>query len=212
MEVVGVVADLRRQDRDEPPAAQAFRPFAQQPSRGMNLAVDTELDAPALAHAVRTTVAAIDPTIPVSGVATLRQILDQRLAPREFNLRLAATFAAIALLLAGVGVFGLMNYTVVQRTQEIGVRMALGARPGQVMRMVMGQGIRLAVTGIIVGTGATLALTPAVRSLLYEVSPFDPATAIVTILLLSVVAAVACYVPARRVTLIDPVIALRAER
>jgi predicted permease len=212
MTVVGVVADLRRQDRDEPPGAQAFRPFAQQPSRALQLTVSTELDPTALAAAVRATVATVDPAIPVSQVSPLHEILDRRLAPREFNLRLAATFAAIALVLAGVGVFGLMNYAVVQRTQEIGVRLALGAQPGQVQRMIMAQGLRLALTGIILGTAITLILAPVVRSQLYDVSPFDPATAIVTILLLSAVAAVACYLPSRRVTIIDPVIALRAER
>lgn len=212
MTVVGVVADLRRQDPDSPPLPQAFRPFTQQPSRGMELAVATPLEPSALAAAVRSAVAEIDPEVPVSGATTLRQILDRRLAPREFHLDLVAVFAAIALTLAGVGVFGLMNYSVVQRTQEMGVRLALGAQPGGLLRMVMAEGLRLALAGIAIGIGTALLLTPAMRSLLYEVSPFDPTTAAATVLVLLAIATLACYLPARRVASIDPIIALRTER
>lgn len=214
MTVVGVVADLRRQrdEPDRPPLPQAFQPFTQRQSRGMDLVVATELEPGTVAAAVRATVAELDPTVPVSGVTTLRQMLDERLAPRQFHLGLVATFAAIALTLAAVGVFGLMNYSVVRRTQEIGVRMALGAQPGEVVRMVMGEGIRLALFGIAIGVAVALLLTPAIRSLLYEVSPFDPVTAAATMLVLLAVATLACYLPARRVTAIDPVIALRTER
>jgi predicted permease len=212
MTVIGVVADLRRQERERPPGPQAFRPFSQQPSRGMNLVVAADLDPNSLSATVRRAIAEIDPSVPVSGVTPLRQILDRHLTPREFQLGLAATFAAVALTLAGVGVFGLMNYAVVQRTQEIGVRIALGAQRKQILRLIIGQGVRLALAGMAVGIAATLVLSPMVRSLFYEVSPFDPATMVVTILVLLTTAIAACYVPARRVAGIDPVTALRADR
>lgn len=209
--VVGVVADLRRQGPDRVPIAQAFRPHAQRPSRGMKLVVASDLEPGTFAAAVRTIVAEIDRSVPVTQVMTLRQQLDATLAPRRFNLGLIGTFAVIAVTLAGIGIFGLVNYAVTRRTQEIGVRMTLGAQPGEIVKMILADGLRLALAGIALGVAIAALLTRVLASLLFEVSVADPLSFGGAIGLLVGIALLACYLPARRATTIDPVAALRAE-
>jgi putative ABC transport system permease protein len=153
----------------------------------------------------------IDKDQPLGNVQTLESMVEQSLAPRRFNLLLLSIFAIIALLLAAVGLYGVMSYAVTQRTREIGIRMALGAQRRDVLRMVLRQGLFLSSIGVLIGLAASLALTGAMKSMLYGVSSTDPATLIGISLLLTAVALLACYLPARRAIKVDPLAAVRHE-
>jgi putative ABC transport system permease protein len=165
----------------------------------------------ALAPAMRKAMAEIDRAQPIFGVTTLEQALADSIAQRRFNLILLGTFAASALLLALIGIYGVIAYAVAQRTHEIGVRMALGARRVAVVRMVIGQGMMIALAGVVLGIAAALALTRVLASLLYEVTPTDPATFATVAGLLVVTALAACAGPALKAALVDPIVALRCE-
>ncbi|MBL9214796.1 MAG: ABC transporter permease [Opitutaceae bacterium] len=209
--VVGVVADVRRQGPDRAPVALAFRPLAQHPARPMNLVVATAVDPAAFAPTLRAAVVEVDRAVPVGNVERLRDLLDRPLALREFNLGLIGAFAAIALTLAGIGIFGLINYSVTRRTQEIGIRLALGAQPGDILRMVLGDGLRLALAGILLGAAGSALLMPVMASLLFEVSFADPLAFGGAGAVLLAVALLASYLPARRAVTINPVTALQTE-
>jgi ABC-type antimicrobial peptide transport system permease subunit len=144
-------------------------------------------------------------------MSTLENVVNESVAQRRFSMLLLGLFALIALFLAAVGLYGVVAYTVSQRTQEIGLRMAIGAEGRDVMRLVLGGGMRLALVGVVIGIAGALALSRLVRSMLFHVTPFDPATYAATALLLLGVAALACYVPARRAMRVDPLTALRQE-
>jgi len=164
-----------------------------------------------LISAVRTVVAEVEPNQALYNVMTMKQRLANTTTSPRLNAALLGSFAAVALLLAVVGIYGVMSYAVAQRTREIGMRMALGAQPGNVMRLVMGQGMRVVLIGAGLGLVGALALARVLRNLLFEVAPTDPATFVCVTLLLSAVALLACYVPARRAARIDPMVALRQE-
>jgi putative ABC transport system permease protein len=153
----------------------------------------------------------LDRTLPVANVNTMEQLLAQSVAQRRFAMLLFGVFAALALVLAGVGIYGVISYSVTQRTQEIGLRMALGAERGTVLRLVLGQGMKLALLGVTIGLGLALALTRLMQTLLFGVRATDPLTFALIALLLLAVALLACYLPARRATLVDPLVALRYE-
>jgi putative ABC transport system permease protein len=177
----------------------------------MSLVVRTAAEPLALAEAVRREAQALDSTVPVFGVSTAEQTLGQTVAQPRFNLILLGAFAVVALLLAAVGIYGILANAVRQRTHEMGIRLALGASPGAVFRLVIGQGMGLAVIGTVVGLGVAFALTRYLESLLYEVKPTDPLTFGGVAFLLIAVAILACYLPARRATQVDPLVALRSE-
>jgi putative ABC transport system permease protein len=164
-----------------------------------------------LAAAVRREAQAMDNAAPVFGVSTAEQTLGQTVAQPRFNLILLGLFAVVALLLAAVGVYGVLANAVRQRTHEMGVRLALGARPGAAFRLVIGQGMRLAGVGVGIGLGGAFALTRYLESLLYEVKPADPLTFGAIALSLALVALVACWIPARMATKVDPIVALRCD-
>jgi putative ABC transport system permease protein len=173
--------------------------------------VRTASDPPALAEAVRREVRALEKAAPISSVRTAEQLLVRTVARQRFNLLLLGLFAAVALALAAVGIYGILANAVRVRTHEIGIRLALGARPSAVFRLVVGQGMVLATIGVVIGMGVAFVLTRYLESLLYEVKPTDPLTFGGVAVLLLGVALLACYVPARRATRVDPLVALRYE-
>jgi putative ABC transport system permease protein len=210
--VVGVVADVKYSKLDATPDAELYVPYASAPLLvAFSFVVRVEGDPLTLAPAIRKAVAEIDKTQPIFGVMTLEQALADSIAPRRFNLILLGTFAASALLLALIGIYGVIAYGVAQRTHEIGVRMALGAQRRQVVRMVVRQGMSIALAGIGLGIAAALAVTRVLTSLLYEVTPTDPATFAFVAGLLAITALTACGGPALKAALVDPIEALRCE-
>ena len=149
--------------------------------------------------------------LPVAHIRSMQQVVGESTARNDFNMTLLTIFASVALVLAAIGIYGLMAYSVQQRTQEIGVRMALGANPYQVLRMVVLQGMRLNFIGVILGVAASLGLTRLMESMLFGIKPWDPMTIIFVVLLLSLVTLLAAYLPARRASRVDPIVALRYE-
>jgi putative ABC transport system permease protein len=179
--------------------------------RDMTLAVRTSLDPASVTSAIRGQVFAIDKGLPLYNIATMDQLVANSVAQPRLNLSLLVAFALLALALAAVGVYGVMAYAVTQRTQEFGIRMALGASPADVLKQVFLEGGRLAALGLGLGLIAALALTRLMASMLYGVKPSDPLSLGVAAALLAVVAFAACYIPARRATRVDPLVALRYE-
>ena len=177
----------------------------------MILTVRTDSDPAAMAASIRNAVRAIDPIQPVARVATMEEILAGAIAQPRFNTLLLTLFAGIALLLAAIGIYGVMALSVARRAHEIGIRMAIGARRSDVLRMIVGQGMRLALIGLAIGVAASFAISRALASLLFGVTPADPVTFLAVGLLFLFVALAASYVPARRATRIDPMATLRGE-
>ena len=210
-QIVGIVGNVRYETLEEAPTPTVYIPYTQEPFSQMWVMARTSGDPAALAGTARQVVRDLDKGLPTFDMGPLTDILEESMAQRRFSMLLLGLFAMVALFLAAVGLYGVVSYTVGQRTQEIGLRMAIGAAPGQVMRMVVGGGMKLAVAGIIIGIGGSLLLGGYVASLLFEVEPFDPVSYVATALVLLSVAAFACFVPARRAMRVDPIIALRAE-
>jgi putative ABC transport system permease protein len=211
-EVVGVVGDVKSQTLDAEAGPQIYVPHKQDAGwGGLSLAVRAKGDPQSLVPSLRAEVRALDSNLPVFDVKTLGQVVDASLAYRRATAVLMAAFACLAAALAAVGLYGVISYAVTQRTREIGIRVALGARPGDVLRLVLRQGGALVVAGVALGALLAFAATRAMQSLLYEVSSADPAVFILVPLLLGAVALVACLVPARRAARVDPMVALRHE-
>jgi putative ABC transport system permease protein len=190
---------------------QSYYPYLQNPSGGMTLVVRTTGDPTTLSNVVRQQVLAIDPDQPIYEVQTMGQIWTDSIAPERLYLMLLGTFAVVALVLAAVGIYGVMAYSVTQRTHEIGIRMALGAAQGNVLGMVIRQGMTLAALGLVIGLGGAWLATRAMASLLFGISARDPMTFVLISLVLAAVALGACFIPALRATKVDPMIALRYE-
>ncbi len=214
MEVVGVVGDVR-QGLDLDPKAEMYLPYRQAdqvlPVFQLSIVLRTATDPLLQASALRSALAEIDPNQPLVRVRTMEENMAATVAQPRFRTWLIGIFAGLALILAGVGVYGVMSYTVTQRTSEIGIRVTLGAQPEDVFRIVVGEGLRLAVTGVGAGILGALALTRLLRSFLYGVSAYDPLTFVGVALILTLVAVAASFFPARRATLVDPMVALRYE-
>ncbi|HKS39966.1 MAG TPA: ABC transporter permease [Blastocatellia bacterium] len=206
--VIGVVRDIRRMGLDAPFGIEAYLPT---PNSSMQMVVRTEGDPLTLASAIRQEVWALDKNLPVKDIRTMDQMMEGLVATRRLNMLLLAGLAAVALLLASVGIYSLISYSVAQRTHEIGIRMALGAQARDVLRLVIWQGMSLALAGVGIGLIASFFLTRLVSSMLYSVSATDPATFALISSLLIGIALMACAVPAHRATKIDPMVALRYE-
>jgi predicted lysophospholipase L1 biosynthesis ABC-type transport system permease subunit len=214
IEIVGVAGDVRHFGLGIDDEAAVYTPYAQslQPwKRWMEVVARGSGASTALAAIVREKVHAIDPLLPVPGARPLSAIADASLARERFRTRLLALFAGLALLLASVGIAGVMSQSVRQRTAEIGVRMALGAEPRRVVAGFLAEGLRLTAIGLVIGIGAALALARVLSSLLFEVGAVDAPTYASVALLLTFCALLACWIPARRAASIDPMRALRAE-
>jgi putative ABC transport system permease protein len=209
--VVGVVGDMRRQSLEREPIAQVFLPHLQSPERRMNLLIRTTVEPTQLAPVVRNEIRALDKTVLISQVLTLEGRFAATTAQQRFQTWLLTLFSALALLLAAVGIYGLMRQSIALRRREIGTRLALGAQPRDILRLVIGQGMSLALCGAGIGLAAAFGLTRVLTGLLFGVTATDPTTFITAPLLLLVVALLACYLPARRATRIDPMLALRHD-
>jgi putative ABC transport system permease protein len=213
IEVVGVVSDSRDNlQAGGETSPEFYLAFAQSYFPGSaDVIIRTQTDPLAMADAVRQQIWSVDKNAPIADVKTMDAILSESVAAPRFRALLLGAFGALGLLLAMVGIFGVISYAVTQRTREIGVRMALGAQPRDVLRLVLGEGMLLAAIGIAAGAAGALALTKLLESLLYEIKPRDPATFIAVAIAVAAAAALACYIPARRAMRVDPIVALRYE-
>jgi predicted permease len=218
-EIVGIVGDVR-QALDQPPNPIMYVPTAQVNDGVVALnnrigatqwVVRTKLQPFSLSADIQRELREASGGLPVAHIRSMQQVVGESTARNDFNMTLLTIFAGVALVLAAIGIYGLMTYSVQQRTQEIGVRMALGADPNQVRRTVVFQGMQLNLVGVIIGIGCSLALTRLMKSMLFGVKPWDPETIIIVVILLTFVTLVAAYLPARRASRVDPVIALRYE-
>lgn len=210
--MVGVAADLKYTRPDAGPEPEVYLPYLQSSFLVQaTVMVRTSGDASRIAPAIRALITQVDPTQPPGELKTLAESLAESIAPRRFNLFLLGTFAATALLLALVGIYGVIAYSVTQRTHEIGVRTALGAQRSQIVRMVVRQGMSIVLAGIAAGLGAAFGLTRLMASLLFEVKPTDPPTFAAVTLILIATAWAASWIPARKAARVDPLVALRHE-
>jgi len=210
-EVVGVIGNLRRVALDREPDPEIYTPYRQMPWTFGQLAIRTERVAHGLAKSARQQIRSLDPDQTVPNSDTLENLISRSIAPHRFNVLLLGVFAAIGLLLTLVGIYGLMSYHVTEYTREIGIRVALGAQRRDILKLVVGQGLALALIGVVVGLAGALGLTRLMDSLLFGVTPTDPLTFGIVASLSGLVALVACYLPARRATKVDPMVALRHE-
>jgi putative ABC transport system permease protein len=210
-EIVGLVGDVRHAGLDAEPKAEMFVPFTQEPSSSMTLVVRTGSDPATFVPAVRAQLLAIDKDQPIFSVQTMEQVVAESVSQRRLAMLLFGLFAVLALALATTGIYGVMSYSVSQRTHEIGIRMALGAKRADVLRMILGQGMRLTLAGVGIGIVGAFAVTRTLSTMLYGVKSTDPLTYGGGAFLLAAVALLSCLLPARRATKVDPMIALRYE-
>jgi predicted permease len=210
-EIIGVVGDVHQLGLDTTPEPTVYWPHPELVMSGMTILVRTANDPLSIASAARSALQQLDPELPLAGVATMDQLLADSLSRSRFTMLLLGIFSAVALVLAAVGIYGLIAYSVTQRTQELGIRIALGAQRRDVLRLVLTQGTRLTLLGVALGILAALALSRLLATLLFGVSATDPLTIAAVAGLLAFVALLACFIPARRATRVDPIIALRYE-
>jgi len=214
MTIVGVAGDVKHSGLNQPVDPAVYQPFSQNDEawrKWMTLVIRTRVPEASLVEDVKKQIWSLDRQIPVSDIQSMDDLLAVSVAQQRFDMLLLGSFAALAVALAGVGIYGMVAYRVNQRTHEIGVYIALGAQHGDVLRLVMKDGVRIALLGIGLGLAGAIALTRVMVSLLFEVKPTDPATLIGVALLLAAIAMLACYIPARRALSVHPMTALRRE-
>jgi putative ABC transport system permease protein len=210
-EIIGVVGDLRDVALSRKPGPMMYVPFAQAPLYGGEVVVRSSSSASSVAAGIRQTVRSIDKDLPVTDVESFPEAVGASVAQERFRTLLMSSFSAIALILSAVGIFGVISYSASQRTHEIGIRIALGAQQFNVLRLILGQGTKLALLGLVIGAAAALPLTHLMAGLLYGISATDPLTFGAVGIVLLGVAVTACYIPARRAMRVDPMVALRHE-
>ena len=210
-EIVGVVGDVKHEGLDKEAKPTVYFPDAQEPNGGGTLVIRTAADPMKLAPVIEQVIRAYDKDQAIADIQPLDVFVSKSVARPRFQSVLLASFAALALLLAAIGIFGVMSYSVAQRSHEIGIRVALGAQRDQVLRLVVGQGLILALIGTAAGLAGAFALTRYLRSLLFNVSPTDPWIFLAVPLVLCAVALCASYFPARKAAVVDPIVALRYE-
>jgi putative ABC transport system permease protein len=210
-EIVGIVGDVLQRTPGQPAAAQLFLPYTQRSGRTVRIIVRAEGDPLALAPSVREQIRALDPNLPLAEATPLQDVVTRSVARPRFYMSLLTLFAAVALALSATGIFGVMSYAVAQQSKEIGIRMALGAQPRDVLRMVVGEGLLLVLLGVVIGVGAGVALSHYLTSLFFGVSPANPVTYLEVALLMIAIALIACLLPALRAVRVNPMTALRYE-
>ena len=211
LQVVGVVGRLRHEALDRDARAEVFMPLSQTPFGSMTFVVRTTGDAAALIPALRSRIWEVDRALPIYDASTVNALVAQTLAARRFVTNLLTVLAGLAFLLATLGIYGMLVFSTTQRTREIGIRMAVGGKAGDILALVLGESARLIAAGLVLGLAGSLAAARLLAALLYSTSPTDPLTLAATTILLAAVALLACYVPARRATRIDPLTALRSR-
>jgi putative ABC transport system permease protein len=212
LEVVGVVGRVKMEGLDnDSNRVQGYFSFSQVPFSGMTVIIKGQGDPNQLIASARNQIRNLDSDQPIYNIRTMDEIRGESIAPQRLNLTLLTIFAAIAFVLAVVGIYGVMSYAVTQRTHEIGIRMAIGAQPRDVFRMILGQGMFLTIIGMVAGLLGAFALTRLMATMLFNVKPTDPLTFAAVAFLLIAVALIACYIPGRRATKVDPVDSLRYE-
>ena len=210
-EIVGVTATIMNDDFEDKREAHVYTPYAQETWRGMYLVIRADSAPSRLTAAVRGEVSTLGEAIPVNDVKPMEQVIGERMSPKRLATAMMTIFALLALALAGVGIYAVMSYSVSQRTHEIGIRMALGAQPADIFKLVITQGLTLTLAGLAIGLAAAYAMTRALAQLLYGVTTTDLLTFAGISLLLGLVAMLACCVPTRKATKVDPMVALRCE-
>ena len=210
-EIVGLVADVKRDGRGAASKPEMYVPFAQEPWWAAYVLLRTKGDPMRLASVLRNEVHALDPGLPIESIQPMTQIVEESVAQPRFRTTLLGLFGAAALLLAVIGIYGVLSYSVGRRTREVGIRLALGAGRGDVLRLVLSEGLALTAVGLAAGAAGAVVLTRFLSSLLFEVGRLDPVTYAAVALTLVAAGLLACWIPARRATRVDPVIALRAE-
>ncbi len=210
-EIVGIVADVKQYGVDKATTSQSYEPFAQVPFDSLNVVLRTQGSPAALLGALRPAVYSVDKDQPIGAIRPLEEILGEKIAKQRFAMLLLTVFSLVALVIAAVGIYGVMAYSVVQRTGEIGIRMALGAQSRDVLRLILGRGGKLIGLGLLIGLGVTLLASRALGSILFQTSAHDPLTLAVMTLLLAAIALIACLLPAHRATKVNPIEALRTE-
>ncbi|MCF7762025.1 MAG: ABC transporter permease, partial [Cephaloticoccus sp.] len=210
-EIVGVVGDIKQRNLEADPVPQIYEPVAQQTFGSMGVVIHVPHAPAGFADTLRSTMREIDPNLPLVGLGTVDKLVSRSVGQRQFFTFLLGVFTFIALVLAAVGIYGVMAYSVSQRTMEYGVRIALGATPGGIRRLVLRRAGQLLVAGFILGTLGAMGTGQLLSSLLFQVSPFDPVPYLVAMGIFAGIALLACYLPARRATKVNPIEALRAE-
>jgi putative ABC transport system permease protein len=210
-EIVGIVADVRSYGRGEAPPATAYLPFVQAPLTDVSLIVRSTSSPSLIVNGSRAAIKTVDADLPIFDVKSMSDVLSESVAQPRFYAILLGSFAAIALLIAALGIYGVVSYAVSQRTRELGIRIALGAQRDRVLRLVIGQGLTLTLVGIVIGIGGAALVTRFIASLLFGVAPADALTFVAVPGVFILVACLASYLPARRAAGVDPIIAMRAE-
>ena len=203
--------DIRYFGIDDKPHGLVYVPHSQDSWRSLLLVVNTDKDAASYTGAIRAAIANVDKNVAVADIKTTKKIIEESFASQRFTMMLFTIFSAVAMLLSIVGIYGVMTYNVAQRRHEIGIRIALGARPIDVLKMILGQGIWLTTIGNAIGICVALAITRLLSNLLYEISEHDLITYCGVLLLFSLVALISCYLPAQKAMKVDPIITIRAE-